>query len=224
MKGCLKQSGGNWVLAAENGQSVNLQGDSSMLKPHDGHQVQISGTRSSDGSVQVSSVSMISESCTSNQAATSTDNSASGAAAGAATGAATDAAAAGSQAADKTADAASSTAGNAADATKTAAGEAAGATKEAAADTANAAQGNPTSAQTTPDQSQQPPAAQQPPASTAPGATTPDQNAAAPDKSAAADQTASADKKLPQTASPLPLLGLLGFGSLAAGLIGRKKK
>ena len=45
MKGCLKQSGGNWVLAADNGQSVNLQGDSSILKPHDGHQVQIQGTR-----------------------------------------------------------------------------------------------------------------------------------------------------------------------------------
>src|SRR5882672_6640424 len=121
MRGCLKQSGGNWVLAADNGQSVNLQGDSSILKPHDGHQVQVQGTRASDGSLQVSSVNMISDSCTSNQAATSTDNSASGAMAGAATGAATGAAAAGSQAADKaadaaksTADAASSTAGNAA--------------------------------------------------------------------------------------------------------------
>jgi LPXTG-motif cell wall-anchored protein len=30
--------------------------------------------------------------------------------------------------------------------------------------------------------------------------------------------------KLPQTASPVPLLGLLGLGSLAAGLIGRRKK
>ena len=85
--------------------------------------------RASDGSVQVSSVSMISDSCASNQAATSTDNSgsgAAGAAAGAATGAATGAAAAGSEAADKTADAAkstadsaASTAGNSADATRT---------------------------------------------------------------------------------------------------------
>src|SRR5512140_136343 len=69
MRGCLKQSGGNWVLAADNGQSINLQGDSSMLKPHDGHQVQIQGTRASDGSMQVSSVNMISDSCTNNQAA-----------------------------------------------------------------------------------------------------------------------------------------------------------
>src|SRR6476660_6452431 len=64
MRGCLKQSGGNWVLAADNGQSVNLQGDSSILKPHDGHQVQVQGSRASDGSLQVSSVSMISDSCT----------------------------------------------------------------------------------------------------------------------------------------------------------------
>src|SRR5215467_1957014 len=83
MKGCLKQSGGNWVLAADNGQSVNLQGDSSMLKPHDGHQVQIQGTRASDGSLQVTSVSMISDSCSSNQASSS-DNSVSGAAGAAA--------------------------------------------------------------------------------------------------------------------------------------------
>src|SRR5471032_251771 len=68
MKGCLKQSGGNWILAADNGQSVNLQGDSSILKPHDGHQVQILGSRASDGSLQVSSVNMISDSCTTNQA------------------------------------------------------------------------------------------------------------------------------------------------------------
>ena len=71
MRGCLKQSGGNWVLAADNGQSVNLQGDSSILKPHDGHQVQVQGTRASDGSLQVSSVNMISDSCTNNQAASS---------------------------------------------------------------------------------------------------------------------------------------------------------
>lgn len=178
MKGCLKQSGGNWVLAADNGQSVNLQGDSSMLKPHDGHQVQVSGTRTSDGSLQVSSVNMISDSCTSNQAA-STD-----------TGAAAGAAAAGSQAADKTAEAAKS-----------------------AADTATAAQANPPSTQSTPDQSQQPAT------TTAPGAA-PDQTTAA----APADQSAKAGQKLPQTASPLPLLGLLGFGSMATGLIGRKKK
>ena len=51
-----------------------------------------------------------------------------------------------------------------------------------------------------------------------------DKNATAADQAPAADQKADAGQKLPQTASPLPLLGLLGFGSLAAGFLGRKKK
>ena len=52
--------------------------------------------------------------------------------------------------------------------------------------------------------------------------TTTDQSAAAP----AAEQTASKDnaKSLPQTASPLPFLGLLGLGSLAAGFVSRKRQ
>jgi LPXTG-motif cell wall-anchored protein len=45
---------------------------------------------------------------------------------------------------------------------------------------------------------------------------------------AANDNTQTAQNKaagnLPQTASPLPLLGLLGFGSLAAGLVTRRRK
>jgi hypothetical protein len=72
-----------------------------------------------------------------------------------------------------------------------------------------------------------------------PSAATPDQNAnpsstATPDQNAnpsssAAGTNANANtnangKKLPQTASPLPLLGLLGAGSLAAGLASRRKK
>jgi LPXTG-motif cell wall-anchored protein len=38
------------------------------------------------------------------------------------------------------------------------------------------------------------------------------------------DQDADAGQKLPQTASPLPLLGLLGMGSLVSGFIARKRK
>jgi hypothetical protein len=44
--------------------------------------------------------------------------------------------------------------------------------------------------------------------------------------SAQAGATQTAENKggnLPQTASPLPLLGLLGLGSLVTGLLGRKK-
>src|ERR1700744_6497965 len=113
LKGCLKQSGGNWVLNADNGQSVNLSGDSSALKPHDGHQVQVQGTRGSDGSLQVSSINMISDSCTSNQAsaAPSSDSSAAAATTGAAAGAATGAATTDSASANQSAATTSSPAG-----------------------------------------------------------------------------------------------------------------
>jgi len=51
---------------------------------------------------------------------------------------------------------------------------------------------------------------------------TADQSAAAP-----ADQNATSSNAkgaLPQTASPLPLLGLLGFGSMLGGLLTRRRK
>ncbi len=62
--------------------------------------------------------------------------------------------------------------------------------------------------------------------------TTPDQGTAS---QSATDQTSTTTTttrhhkgaksgNLPQTASPLPLLGLLGMGSLAAGVASRKKK
>jgi len=70
------------------------------------------------------------------------------------------------------------------------------------------------------------------PQSTTPqtGAATPEQNAnpnANPNESNAENAQGKAAKKggaLPQTASPLPLMGLLGFGSLLSGMIVRRKK
>lgn len=62
-------------------------------------------------------------------------------------------------------------------------------------------------------------------------ATTPDQgtaNQGATDQSTTTTTTrhhrGAKSGNLPQTASPLPLLGLLGMGSLAAGVATRKKK
>src|SRR5262249_6895044 len=49
LTGCLQGSGDAWVLVAE-GQSTPLKGDSSKLKPHNGHQVQVKGGQASDGS------------------------------------------------------------------------------------------------------------------------------------------------------------------------------
>lgn len=62
LTGCLQGSGDAWVLVAE-GQSTPLKGDSSTLKPHNGHQVQVKGAQASDGSFQVTDVVMIAESC-----------------------------------------------------------------------------------------------------------------------------------------------------------------
>lgn len=71
--------------------------------------------------------------------------------------------------------------------------------------------------QTAPDQSAAP-ADQQAPAAT-------DQNAAPADQNAPAGQSEKSEKgNLPQTASPLPLLGLLGVGGLAGGLVARKRR
>src|SRR5947209_17359274 len=73
LRGCLKQSGGNWILSQSGGgQDVTLNGDTSQLKPHDGHQVEVRGSRSSDtsggGSLSVTSINMISDSCGSSSA------------------------------------------------------------------------------------------------------------------------------------------------------------
>jgi hypothetical protein len=62
LTGCLKGSGDSWVLVGE-AQSTPLSGDSSKLKPHNGHQVQLKGTQASDGSFQVTDIVMIAESC-----------------------------------------------------------------------------------------------------------------------------------------------------------------
>jgi hypothetical protein len=68
LKGCLKQLGGNWVLAADTGQTVSLIGDNSMLRPQDGRQIEVQGKPSVDGSFHVFSVTRISDSCTNQRA------------------------------------------------------------------------------------------------------------------------------------------------------------
>jgi LPXTG-motif cell wall-anchored protein len=195
VRGCLKQSGGDWVLS-EAGQNITIKGDDSMLKPHNGHQVEVHGTRGSDpSSLQVTSVNMISDSCTTGQAsATGVPDTTSTASAGAASS-----------------NNPSSTTG------------------QTAASPASTA---------TPDQTQNPSATQTPSASAAASSTSSEQTPASPSGTAGqnagntgaaagntSDQNTSANsQQLPQTASPLPLLGLLGLGSLASGLIVRRKK
>jgi len=176
------------------GQSTPITGDSATLTPHNGHQVQVKGTPGSDGSFQVTDVVMIAESCPNQES----DASSAGAAAGAVAGAA------GASAAvvQNTGESAVSDA------------------KMVAMDTSQAAQNPAQSTDKAGSQSATQPTA---PQSTAPQSATP--QSTTPAAPAAGDQTSAQDKtKIPQTASPLPLLGLLGLGSLVSGLVAGRKK
>jgi Protein of unknown function (DUF5818) len=44
VKGCLQGSHGNYTLMADNGTTYQLQGDTSKLSAHIGHEVQITGS------------------------------------------------------------------------------------------------------------------------------------------------------------------------------------
>lgn len=185
LTGCLKGSGGSWVLIAE-GQSTPVTGDSSTLSPHNGHQVQLKGTQASDGSFQVTDVVMIAESCPTQQS-----------------------------------DASSSTAG--------AAGAAVGGTMKTVAQSTTSPQSNPSGSQSpssSQDQSSSPSTSPSSTQSTTPSSTesTQPSGSAAGQTGSTAGQTSAGQSKLPQTASPLPLLGLVGLGSLVTGLIARRKK
>jgi hypothetical protein len=202
LTGCLKGSDSGWVLVAE-GQSTPIKGDSSTLGPHNGHQVQVKGSQASDGSFTVTDVVMIADTCTRQQ-----DTSASSAA-GAATGAAAGVAA------------------------RNVSYNGQATQNPPPSDAANPAQSAPSSTQgATAPQSTAPPSSTAPDTSTpqststTPQSTTPPTTGTTP--STSTDQSAAASpsghQKLPQSASPLPLLGLLGLGSLATGLFARRKK
>jgi hypothetical protein len=50
VRGCLQESNGSYMLTSDSGMSYQLQGDTSMLSKHVGHEVQITGTPSGAGS------------------------------------------------------------------------------------------------------------------------------------------------------------------------------
>lgn len=49
IQGCLQGSNGSYTLTADSGTTYQLQGDTSMLSKHVGHEVQITGTPSGAG-------------------------------------------------------------------------------------------------------------------------------------------------------------------------------
>jgi Protein of unknown function (DUF5818) len=58
VEGCLHASGGNYTLTDSSGNTYQLQGDTATLSEHNGHEVQITGTKS--GSTSGSSSSSMS--------------------------------------------------------------------------------------------------------------------------------------------------------------------
>lgn len=62
LRGCLRQSGANWAIT-QSGQETALVGDSALLSPHDGEQVEVQGTQPIGGPVQVTSVTKIYRYC-----------------------------------------------------------------------------------------------------------------------------------------------------------------
>jgi len=209
-KGCLNGSPGSWSLSSDDGKNLVLSGIDDKLSPYKGQEVRIQGTQASDGTVKIDSIDQISTQCangTSSNTGT-TENT--------------------------TSQPASST--ESSNQTNTQA--------PATTDNSAAVSGQSTSTtNTTPPVSDQTPAktvgsgqTEQSTAQTSPGNAASDstttQNASGTGSEQNADQGVkhysdmdnNAGQKLPQTASPLPLLGLMGLGSLAAGLIGRRKQ
>jgi len=225
IRGCLSGSDNNFTISDQSGQSYKLSGDFSMLSQHVNHEVELTGklgevsgaadqsageagaATSGDQKVfEFTNVTMISETCstgTGEEARPESDTAA-------------------AQPESETT------------AAQTQPDMSAQTTPDASA------QATPPATTTTPDASAQttPPASTDPsvtaqqqeaPPAEAPVAQQPEEQPAEqpateqePAATEAQDQAA-ADEQLPQTATPLPLLALLGFGALATGLWTRKK-
>ena len=223
-KGCLRQSAGSWTLASDDGKSLAVSGADDKLIPHNGQEVRINGTQAADGTLAVASIDKVSDSCgessanqsqstsgaqtastdqgnqsnMNSQQATTTTNST--------TQSATTTTPSSSQAAPSSTTSTDQNAATSSSATTTSNNDQnAGMNASGSNSNQNAGQGAASS-------STQSNAAQSNDQSV-PHISDMDQN-----------QNANGQKQLPQTASPLPLLGLLGLGSLVTGLAARRKK
>jgi hypothetical protein len=215
LKGCLGGAEGKYTVAEDGTTQIFKVTSSTVdLKPHVGHDVEIIGQKAtaatsssaSDKSVVITGVNMISEHCATATASTP------------ATADPTPSATASTPAADATPTATASTPA-VADATPSAT-----ASTPAVADATPSATTSTPAADATPSATASTPAADQTPSATA---STPAVADATPAATASAPVVASAPapestERMPDTASPLPLLALLGFGLLTAGLLSRK--
>jgi LPXTG-motif cell wall-anchored protein len=231
-KGCLNGSPGNWSLTSDDGKNLTLSGTDDQLSSHQGQQVRIEGTQASDGTVKIASIEKISASCA-NQPSSSTGEQSSS----------TNQNISNSQTSTSTTNSTtqSTTSAQPPSSTPETANQSSSSTQPIANATtpetsgAVSGQSSNTTGNTTPPVTSQTPAnsvgtgteqstAQNPPAgNTGQSSTNADQNANQGVKHYS-DMDQNSGQKLPQTASPLPLLGLIGLGSLAGGLIARRKK
>jgi len=73
--GCLTRSSNGWSLATDQGKNVNVSGTDNQLSQYSNQEVNIQGVQAEDGSVTVSSVDKVADTCNNNgQAAASTSN------------------------------------------------------------------------------------------------------------------------------------------------------
>lgn len=253
-KGCLTGSSGNWTLASDKGQTLKLSGTDDQLSSYSNQQVNIQGTQATDGTVKVASIDKAGDSCNNNgQASTSantdqnanTSSSTSTASTGNSVSSTTpdqNSAANSSQnsAASSTTPSATTSSNN----DQNAGVGASGSNSNAGA--GQSSQNSMSSSQSTASSDQSNAATTSSTGQSSTATTSADQNAnAGQNANASSDQnsvrhisdmdqnqksaSSNADQnagqqKLPQTASPLPLLGLMGLGSLITGLAARRKK
>jgi hypothetical protein len=234
-KGCLNGSAGSWTLTSDKGKSMNLSGTDNQLSPYQGQEVRIQGVEASDGSITVSSIDKVSETCA-NQAAS----------AGAQTSNPSQ-----NDMNSQSSTSSTSTTSQSATASTPSSSDNMSQSTQAPATPTTPDNSNAATSQTSSTSSSSSPAATTPPVtnqtpentvgsgqagqSSAQSTTSSsgqnadqgvrhysdmDQNAGNNDQNAGNN----AGSKLPQTASPLPLLGLLGLGSLVTGVISRRKK
>jgi hypothetical protein len=70
--GCLTRSSSGWSLASDQGKTMNVSGADNQLSQYSNQQVNIQGVQSDDGSISVSSIDKVADSCSNSAQSTST--------------------------------------------------------------------------------------------------------------------------------------------------------
>jgi len=264
IQGCLSGSSGNFTLTSDSGQTYQLVGTTDELNNHVGHEIQVTGTitpasttsgqtnpsgQTAANTFNVSSVKMISDTCTGGTGATppassqTPPESAMGSQSEANPSAATNPAYPGAQPSQSAVGTNPSAESAAASGAYPSSGEQPSA--PATAQTTPPSSAAPATGTTGSESTSTTSSVTQQQTQTTPSSEATNQTGTEANPNAAMGQTgqkanpntagqtgteagqtgqAAQGTKLPQTASPLPLMGLLGLGSLAGGLIARPKR